>query len=399
MMASVGGWVSPPELDGSGGTTTTSSKSSSQPSSFQLDDGGVCGDMGHFEEIGLDDDDHHDSHQHKQQQQPQQQHTHSREIGIGRRGVGKMRELTQKRPPILTEHHHLGPPPPPPLRCRPPTSSSSSSSPASAGLASKNAHRSPSPTMLKRVSSAGRKTVEEIENEYDSDDDVPPDTIFYNVPLSPRSARALSAAASPDRDTPGVQLPRPGETAIPSASEKEAKGDRGRGGEEFRGKSWSDAMEQLGDEAKELSEALERHADKEMEQTERRLQMACEKNKSSSSVGSGSTVVGAAHTIVTSQSAIRRLTTTATSTVPAPLPLPPLQMTNGMIDPLPISKEKEAVLSRTRPSWLPPKSKEEEKRHLKEYKQMMRLSQQAGKPPSYPRSVEPASTKFGLTAV
>jgi len=48
-----------------------------------------------------------------------------------------------------------------------------------------------------------------------------------------------------------------------------------------------------------------------------------------------------------------------------------------MIDPLPISKEKEAVLSRTRPSWLPPKNPAEEKRHLKEYQRMMALSLEA----------------------
>jgi hypothetical protein len=58
--------------------------------------------------------------------------------------------------------------------------------------------------------------------------------------------------------------------------------------------------------------------------------------------------------------------------------LPPLQRPNIMIDPLPISKEKEKVLSRTRPSWLPPKDKEEEKRHLKEYKRMMEQSREAG---------------------
>ncbi len=48
-----------------------------------------------------------------------------------------------------------------------------------------------------------------------------------------------------------------------------------------------------------------------------------------------------------------------------------------MIDPLPISKEKEAVLSRTRPSWLPPKDPSEEKRHLKEYQKMMTLALEA----------------------
>jgi hypothetical protein len=51
--------------------------------------------------------------------------------------------------------------------------------------------------------------------------------------------------------------------------------------------------------------------------------------------------------------------------------LPPLRRTDIMIDPLPISKEKEAVLSRTRPSWLPPKNPAEERRHLREYQKMM----------------------------
>lgn len=42
-----------------------------------------------------------------------------------------------------------------------------------------------------------------------------------------------------------------------------------------------------------------------------------------------------------------------------------------MMDPLPISKEKEAVLTKTRPSWLPPKDQKEERRHMKEWGQMM----------------------------
>jgi hypothetical protein len=50
-----------------------------------------------------------------------------------------------------------------------------------------------------------------------------------------------------------------------------------------------------------------------------------------------------------------------------------------MIDPLPISKEKEAVLTRTRPSWLPPKSQKEERKHLKEFQQMMARAAEAEK--------------------
>ena len=57
--------------------------------------------------------------------------------------------------------------------------------------------------------------------------------------------------------------------------------------------------------------------------------------------------------------------------------LPPVQ--KGNLDFMPISKEKEAILSRTRPSWLPPKDPREEKRHLKEYQKMMAKSIEAEK--------------------
>jgi hypothetical protein len=118
---------------------------------------------------------------------------------------------------------------------------------------------------------------------------------------------------------------------------------------DFRSKSWNE----LSDEAKELSEALEKYADEELLETEKRLQQ-----RRSAPVTSKKN--------------------SPPASTKASVELPPLQVSNGIIDPLPISKEKEAVLSRTRPSWLPPKSKEEEKRHLKEYQKMMRRSQEAG---------------------
>ncbi|RPA84999.1 RabGAP/TBC, partial [Ascobolus immersus RN42] len=102
-----------------------------------------------------------------------------------------------------------------------------------------------------------------------------------------------------------------------------------------RSKSWSDAMSELGQDAKELTEALEEF--------------------SLSQEGEGHT--------------------NKPLPPPAPRPhtitLPPLQGPSPIIDPLPISKEKASVLSRTRPSWLPPKNPSEEKRHLREYKRMM----------------------------
>ncbi|KAK3085204.1 hypothetical protein LTR53_020056, partial [Teratosphaeriaceae sp. CCFEE 6253] len=56
-----------------------------------------------------------------------------------------------------------------------------------------------------------------------------------------------------------------------------------------------------------------------------------------------------------------------------------MQKGSVMIDPFPISKEKEAVLTRTRPSWLPPKNQREEKKHVKEWERMMARAADAEK--------------------
>lgn len=383
------GWVSPPDL-----SSTISSKSSSLPSSFQLNDGSGLDDL-HFEEIGLNDDD--DDEGSNYYGKPVLQKLSRGLGGIGGRSlssmntqsrnstsaIGNFRDLTNgqaKRPvyPSLQPHihpltsDHLVPYTPGTRRAvstATPGVSKIQRAPSPAPSAPP-----PSPGMRPSTSNgtvqagrrswqATRKTVEEIENEYDSDDDVPAEMILHNVPLSPRSARALSATTSPERTSTSPTDPIDGNAnPTPPATRPPTRGastsgvpipgeiaSENRGRSQYRSKSWSDAMSELGYEAKELSEALEKYADVETEKTEKRLALG--KAEAPKSVPLPKT---------------------------APVELPPLQVTNGMIDPLPISKEKEAVLSRTRPSWLPPKSKEEEKRHLKEYKKMMRLSQEAG---------------------
>lgn len=111
-------------------------------------------------------------------------------------------------------------------------------------------------------------------------------------------------------------------------------------------------MSDLSEEAKIITEALEFHADEQEYKRGETLQSG----RSSSSSGTDS----------------KRGSRTT-------IELPPLQKSNIMIDPLPISKEKEKVLTRTRPSWLPPKDQKEEKKHLKEYKKMMEQSREAGR--------------------
>lgn len=59
--------------------------------------------------------------------------------------------------------------------------------------------------------------------------------------------------------------------------------------------------------------------------------------------------------------------------------LPPIRKSDPLIDPFQPSAEKQKYLSRTRPSWLPPKNPKEEKKHLKEYQRMLARIEEAGK--------------------
>lgn len=112
-------------------------------------------------------------------------------------------------------------------------------------------------------------------------------------------------------------------------------------------------MSSLSEEAKHLTEALEFHAETSERKHEENVQNGVHSSRPS---------------LETTRSTSRTL-----------IELPPLNKGNVMIDPLPISKEKEKVLTRTRPSWLPPKDPKEEKKHIKEYQRMMAASVEAEK--------------------
>jgi hypothetical protein len=229
-----------------------------------------------------------------------------------------------------------------------------------------------------------RKSVQELEDEYnDSDDDLPDDASLWNVPISPRPPedRPSSQTGSPERKSP---QPLPLEHAISSpagplspqpSSRKSARTSPTHAGKSRprpirsvsagpeRGQitprnprtySYNLAMAELSEEAKILTQALEYHAGDKLQLREEAIQSGKSSRRSSldSKRGAGSIVE---------------------------LPeIPVLQKTNIMIDPLPVSKEKEKVLSRTRPSWLPPKDQKEEKKHLKEYKRMLAQAREAG---------------------
>lgn len=180
------------------------------------------------------------------------------------------------------------------------------------------------PRPRKTPSQTPRKTAKELEAEYnDEDDELPDDAFIMNIPISPRPFHERSRSTSPEhpsidgrsRSAVGVDTSRP--------------------------HSWDEALSDLSIETRDLTYKLESHSDM----------------------------------LTRRHSADQTPTVTPTKSPPIQhmktMPLPPLQRGDIMVDPLPASKEKEKHLTRTRPSWLPPKSQKEERKHLKEYQKMM----------------------------
>lgn len=228
----------------------------------------------------------------------------------------------------------------------------------------------------------GKKTVKQLEAEYDDlDEEVPDEAILENVPFTPIPGQPrASRTPSPQRQPSYTNLPHLGaHSSLHSANvPKNAKRPHSRSprspknprprlphsatassfpsdafGRPQRSKSWTD---DLNEEARQLSAKLEEYAD------ERRS--GDEKLRSAPGSASNSPP---------------RTSVQRTRTASSVIDMPPLQKGNIMIDPLPISKEKEAVLTRTRPSWLPPKCQKEEKKHMKEWEQMMARAAEAEK--------------------
>lgn len=238
----------------------------------------------------------------------------------------------------------------------------------------------------------GRKTVQELEAEYnDEDEEVPDEAILENVPISPlpgqysvfkspSSTTVRSLTPSPNRrpsyanlhsanlpkqaKRPSNGLPRSPKRSRPHMMPHSATASAFPPdvlSRKHRSKSWT---EDLNNEARQLSQALEEYSER----------LSMEKR--------ASTTANTPSSSPPRPTIPKTRAQTCTAEIPITLPIPtvpPLQKGNIMIDPLPISKEKEAVLTRTRPSWLPPKSQKEEKKHLKEFQQMMARAAEAEK--------------------
>ena len=421
---------SPPGLTGS-----KSSKSSSYRSSFSGTEG-ILSDITHFEDIGLDEE-HHPLNQNPYRMEkplrslPRNAATTTSGARSNGAPMATMRELTNVENKISYPYPRLQGP----TKSHGPTQSlsllngagprrglRSPSTPSLAitAMSNRNRSRSPSPNNIPpierhitgparpiRPDSApipmkkppvrrgswqpSRKSIKELEAEYDDlDEDLPDDASLWNVPLSPRppterspisatTSPKISPCTSPERPSTlraalgssSYQPPRtaPALTAnsplsrnlnSPPASprKKPIRGaSTGAMPDHFgfpvtRTKSWNVALSELSEDAKSLTEAFENNA-------------VIAEQKQEDAVQNGEPAV---------RPSIEKSSRSKTRVVE----LPPLRMNNVMIDPLPISKEKEKVLSRTRPSWLPPKSQKEEKKHLKEYQRMMEFSLEAG---------------------
>jgi hypothetical protein len=392
---------SPPDLTGS-----KSSKSSSFHSSYQSDDN-IASDAGNFEDIGLDDESRAESEigdfDMKISRNP-----YDASFADDLRSVAKQRkrvpmaatngnriqrELTGKNKPAYPSlRGHIGgatdglglmplhggtrrglmSPSTPSLPVAKRNRSSSPNIPGSPG------HLSAGSLRVRRgswQSGKERKSLKDLEKECDEDDgdDVPDDIFLQNIPISPRppqertASTPTSASTSPERP-PKEKIKSVGNGTSPIPAEQgilrspKPGINRGMSMGQFpinhsafpkgRAKSWTAALSELNEEAKALTEALEAHAE-----DEEKRELDPKQRRRSHNAG--------------------RSTTDKPRVKSAIAELPPLRRTDIMIDPLPISKEKEAVLSRTRPSWLPPKDPTEERRHLKEYQRMMALSKEA----------------------
>lgn len=237
----------------------------------------------------------------------------------------------------------------------------------------------------------GRKSSKQLEAEYrESDDELPEEASLWNVPMSPRpldvrppsdvssrggspeiegkagKQRPLPISPSLDGPVPLLQQhnsqktlrnpPPPRMSSLPLGKSVQPPISPPRSNlrtslRDHRAQSWTLAMANLSEEARVLTENLEIHNDQEGRQHEYRVQNSTVRPvRPSSEAG----ICGSTHSMT--------------------IELPAIQKSNVLIDPMPPSREKEAVLTRTRPSWLPPKDPKEEKRHLKEYQRMVASS-------------------------
>ncbi|KAJ4344795.1 uncharacterized protein N0V89_012539 [Didymosphaeria variabile] len=255
-----------------------------------------------------------------------------------------------------------------------PLPSSSSSQRTLSRKSSRNLEVSPSMTTRRQSwQHAARKSAKEREAECDDEDDeLPEDAVIWNVPISPRPVQerspAPSSCGSPPQTSPSPAASRPvsqrGDASSmktsPAFSERRVPSqpptpDPSKENEppaltRQPTNTWEETYGTLDADARKLTEALEEYQTEIEHQQEVKRQQPLSR---SSSVGDHESKKKKA------------------------VPLPPVRKSDPLIDPFQPSIEKEKYLSRTRPSWLPPKDPKEEKKHLKEYQKMLARIEEA----------------------
>lgn len=214
-----------------------------------------------------------------------------------------------------------------------PSTNSVSSAPSS-GLTAQQRLR------LRRSKSSNRLTTKQLELQFESedlDDDIPSDSLVFNVPLSPAlyvKTQQTKTAEAPLRQSRSSRKRNSSRNSpLSPTSQSNAPNSLASIKEAAPTLYFSNAgLENLSADARDLTVAFQQLP-----------------------------------TANTFDQDLNRVNEHAAShKLPPKNPSSPFSN-----DSVPISKEKEAVLSRTRPSWLPPKSPEEERRHIIEYQQMM----------------------------
>lgn len=232
----------------------------------------------------------------------------------------------------------------------------------------------PSPSINARRQSwqdAKRKTVKEREAECDDEDDeLPEDAVIWNIPISPRPAQerspAPSTSGSPPQPSPAGSMisASPGPSSArtspaptsripqPPSPNPSSRNPSPPALERQRTHTWQDTYGSLDPDAKTMTEKLEE------------FQVEFERKQE----------------IKRQQPGLARSSSFSEPEVKSKKPsLPPIRKSDPLIDPFQPSAEKQKYLSRTRPSWLPPKNPKEEKKHLKEYQRMLARIEEAGK--------------------
>lgn len=281
----------------------------------------------------------------------------------------------------------------------------------------RNKSLSLSATIGSHLAGKPRKSQKELEKLCDDDGDdlvLEDDMALFNVPMSPSltsvgsSFAEVTRAPRPDPQptrlsthiphiiprgphrSPNRRMPpsrSPSGNRLPSMPE----GPREPDDPKPRTQSWTKAHADLSNEARQLAEALAAH------EQEAKGSLRSASTPDLSRLAQEAVIPVRRESHGRRASWFKRRSTSSVELIQG-VPVPETAVID---ETLPDSDEKKALMSRTRPGWLPPKNKKEEEKHLREYQRMMAQSIEAGMSISSSRYPEPPrkSTLFSFKAI